>query len=196
MARINLLPWREALRQEQQKTFINALALAVLLTCFAFGAVYQYIESQKSYQGRRNAFLEKKIEEVNKKIEEIQKIKDKRDKLENKIEVIEDLQASRSEIVHVFDELRKVTPEGIFLTDFNQQGDKLMLKGRLTANSEVSALMDAIVESEWITLDGSGLKKIDGREHSEKEANSQFIILAKQLKTKDKKKDTDIVEGQ
>jgi len=189
MARINLLPWREALREEQQKTFINALALAVLVTCLLFGLVYQTIEGRKDYQTSRNDYLKAEIIKVDEKIAAIEKITNKKEKLSAKIEVIEDLQASRTEIVHVFDELRKLTPNGIYLTDFTQKGDKLTLKGRLTANSEVSALMDAIVASEWIDLEGSGLKKIDGRGRSEKEKNSEFIILAKQLKKKDKQKE-------
>jgi len=189
MARINLLPWREALREEQQKTFINALALSVLMTCLIFGLVYQYIEGRKDYQTIRNDYLKAEIAKVDEKIAEIKKITDKKEKLRDKIEVIEDLQASRSEIVHVFDELRKLTPEGIYLTNFTQKGDKLTLKGRLTANSEVSALMDAIVASEWMDLEGSGLKKIDGRARSETEKDSQFIILAKQIKKKDQQKE-------
>ncbi len=189
MARINLLPWREALREEQQKTFINALALSVLMTCLLFGLVYQYIEGRKDYQRSRNDFLKAEIVKVDEKIAEIKKITDKKEKLRAKIEVIEGLQSSRSEIVHVFDELRKLTPEGIYLTDFTQKGDKLTLKGRLTANSEVSALMDAIVASKWMDLEGSGLKKIDGRARSETEKDSQFIILAQQIKKKDQQKE-------
>ncbi len=188
MSKINLLPWREELREKQQKFFVNALVLSVLVTCLVFGGVYQYIEGKKSYQGKRNAFLEEKIAEVDKKIEEIKKIQAKKERLRTKIESIEGLQASRTEIVHVFDELKKITPEGIYLTEFIQLGDKLTFKGNSTANSEISALMDAIVDSEWLNLDGSGLKKIDGRKRSEKEKDSQFIIFAKQIRAKDKKK--------
>ena len=189
MARINLLPWREELRQEQQKTFINGLALSVLMTCLLFGLIYKHIEGRKDYQTSRNNYLKDEIVKVNEKIAAIEKITDKKEKLRAKIEVIEDLQASRTEIVHVFDELRRLTPEGLYLTEFTQKGDKLTIKGRLTANSEASVLMDAIVASEWVGLEGSGLKKIDGRDRSEKETKSQFIILAKQLKKKDKQKE-------
>lgn len=192
MAKINLLPWREELREKQQKTLINALALSVLMTCLLFGLVYQHIEGRKDYQISRNNYLKAEIVKVDEKIVAIEKITDKKEKLRAKIEVIEDLQASRTEIVHVFDELREFMPEGIYLTDFTQQGDKLTIKGRLTANSEVSALMDAIVTSEWVDLEGSGLKKIDGRGRSKEEINSEFIILAKQLKKKDKLKEDEV----
>ncbi len=189
MAKINLLPWREELKEKQQKTFINALVLSILATILLFGLLYKYIEGRKDYQTRRNDYLKAEIVKVDEKIAAIEKITDKKEKLRAKIEVIEDLQASRTEIVHVFDEMRKLTPEGIYLTNFTQKGEKLTIEGRLTANSEVSVLMDAIVASEWINLDGSGLKKIDGRDRTEKETNSQFIILGKQLKKKDKEKE-------
>lgn len=194
MARINLLPWREELREKHQKIFINALALAVLLTCFAFGAAYQYIEGRKDYQVSRNNYLKEEIKEVENKIAEIEKIDKEKERLRNKIEGIESLQASRSEIVHVFDELRRITPEGIYLTDFIQHGDLLTIKGRLTANSEVSVLMDAIDASDWLMLDGTGFDEIDGRARSEKEKDSKFVILAKQAKKKIKK-DTETEEG-
>ena len=180
MAKINLLPWREELREAQQKVFINVLAFSVLFTCFAFGGVYQYIEEQKDYQTTRNNYLEEEIKEVEKEIAEIEKIDSEKERLRNKIEGIESLQASRSEIVHVFDELRRITPEGIYLTDFIQHGKLLTIKGRLTANSEASALMDAIEESDWLMLDGTGFDEIDGRARSEKEKDSKFVILAKQ----------------
>jgi len=188
MTKINLLPWREELRKQQQQIFVNVLALSVLLTCLIFASVYQYIEGRIDYQKIRNSYLETQIAEVDKKIKEIKAIKEKRKLLRKKIEVIEDLQMSRTEIVHVFDELRKITPEGIYLTDFIQLGDKLTLKGWSKANSEVSALMDAIVNSKWIDLDGNGLKTIDSRKLATKGKESQITILAKQIKTKDKKK--------
>lgn len=195
MVKINLLPWREELRKEKQQIFLTALGAAVLLTCLLFGGGYWYLEDQKIYQTLRNKHLETKIAEVKKKIEKIDEIKAKKTKLREKIEVIESLQASRSEIVHVFDELRRITPVGIHLTNFIQLGDKLTLKGRTTAHSEVSALMDAIEASEWIGLEGIGLKNIDGRDRSEKETDSQFVILAKQLRKKSKEDEDDLEMG-
>lgn len=187
MAKINLLPWREALKKQQQQNFVIALSMAVIVSCILFGLIYLYIEDQKDYQNRRNQYLKKEIVAVDQKIAAIKKIEAEKEKLRAKIEVIEDLQASRSEIVHVFDELRRITPKGIYLTRFIQLEDKLTLEGRSTADSEVSELMDAIVDSEWLALDGNGLKAIDARERSEEKKYSQFVILAKQLKKRDKK---------
>ncbi|MDQ7089548.1 MAG: PilN domain-containing protein [Methylococcales bacterium] len=195
MVKINLLPWREELRKEKQQVFLTVLVAAIFLTCLLFGGVYWYIEDQKTYQTIRNTYLEDKIKEVEKKIKKIDKIKAERTKLRDKILVIEGLQASRSEIVHVFDDLRRITPKGIYLTDFIQLGEKLTFKGRTTAHSEVSALMDAIEASKWIGLEGTGLKNIDGRNRSEKETDSQFIILAKQLKKKPKEDADDLEMG-
>lgn len=191
MAKINLLPWREELKKQQQQDFITALVLAVLLTCLLFAGGYFYIEDRISYQNRRNNYLDAEIAKIEAKIKSINLIKDKKNKLRDKIEIIENLQASRSEIVHVFDELRKITPEGIYLTSFIQLEHKITLKGFLMANSEVPMLMDAIVKSEWLKLDGTGLKTIDGRERDEKEKYSQFVVLAKQVKRKDKKSDAE-----
>jgi type IV pilus assembly protein PilN len=193
MVRINLLPWREALRKQQQQNFLIALALSVIVSCILFALVYSYIEDKKDYQLRRNQYLEHEILEVDKQIKQIKTIEAEKEKLRAKIEVIEDLQASRSEIVHLFDELRRIMPSGIYLTSFVQLGDKLTLTGQSTAASEVSALMDAIEASEWLALDGNGLKTIDAREQTDdKKKHSKFIILAKQLRKKDQQKTTDV----
>ena len=200
MVRINLLPWREELHQYKQQEFLVSLGLAVLMTCFLFALGYFYLEGRKTYQGQRNAYLEAEIVKLDQKIATIKDINTKKNKLRDKIKIIEDFQANRSEIIHVIDELRKITPKGVSLSSFVQKEDKITLKGFLITDSEVPAtqLMDAIKQSVWLTLDGTGLKAVDGREREERKDNeleqveekkySQFTILAKQVKKKDKDK--------
>ena len=125
MVRINLLPWRDELRKKRQKEFLAAIGAGVLMTCFILLIVYLYIEGLKEYQGRRNSLLQNEIAVLDKKIQEIKDIEEKKNKLLTKIELIQKLQESRPEIVHLFDELAKTTPEGIYLTKFVQLGECL-----------------------------------------------------------------------
>lgn len=166
MARINLLPWREELRKQKQQDFLVGIGVGVFITCLILVAVYLYIEGLKDYQQRRNQILKDEIAIVDRKIKEIRDIEDKKSKLLTKIDVIQKLQESRPEIVHLFDELAKVTPDGIFLTKFVQAGKTLIIEGKAQSNARVSAYMRAIENSPWLmepkleVIKGKGDKKL------------------------------------
>lgn len=151
MAKINLLPWREELRKKRQQDFLISMGAGVGVTCILFGLVYMHIESLKDYQTQRNEKVQQEIKDVDKKIAEIKDIEAKKSKLNEKITLIQDLQASRPKIVHVFDELRKVTPVGIDLIDLKQKGIELQVNGKSVSNSVVSDYMNAIDKSAWLT---------------------------------------------
>lgn len=158
MAKINLLPWREEFRQKQQKDFVTALIVAAVVTSLLFAAGYFYIEGLKDHQERRNKIVQDEIKIVDQVITEIKDIEQKKDLLLTKIDVIQDLQESRSQVVHLFDELSKRTPEGVRLTKFVQVGKKLVLTGSAKTNARVSAYMRGVDSSLW--LDKPVLKEI------------------------------------
>jgi type IV pilus assembly protein PilN len=147
MARINLLPWREELRKKRQQDFLIAMGAGAVVTCILFAIFYVYIEGLKDYQTRRNQRLKEEIVIVDKKISEVKEIEEKKSKLNEKISLIQSLQASRPKIVHVFDELRKITPVGIYVTSFIQKGNELTIVGKSQSNSRVSEYMNAIDKS-------------------------------------------------
>lgn len=186
MVKINLLPWREENRQQRKQEFVAAIGTGVVLTGFLFSLVYFYIEGMKEYQQNRNDLLNQEITLVNRKIKEIKDIESKKNKLLTKIEVIQQLQESRPQIVHLFDELAKSTPEGIFLTQFKQSGKLLTFTGKAQSNARVSAYMRAIEKSPWMQL--PTLQVIQGKGKS-KVSNGQlndFSMVAKQGVSKPK----------
>lgn len=141
MTKINLLPWREELRRQKKQDFITAIGLSVLATIAILGMVHFYIEGLKDYQERRNKMLQDEIALLDKKIKEIKDIEEKKHKLLAKIDVIQKLQESRPEIVHLFDEVARTTPEGVFLTKFTQAASSLTFNGKSQSNARVSAFM-------------------------------------------------------
>ncbi len=169
MARINLLPWREQRRKQQQQDFLVAIGLAVAFTCVVLFAVYMHIEGMKEYQQQRNQRLQNEINVLNRKIKEIRDIEEKKNKLLTKIELIQKLQESRPEIVHLFDELPKVTPDGVYLTKFEQKGNNLFFSGKAQSNARVSALMRAIEHSPW--MHSPKLQVIKGKGGRQEEMN-------------------------
>jgi len=182
MARINLLPWREELRKKQQQDFATGIGAAVLFTALLLLLVYMYIEGLKEHQTSRNQLIKNEISVLDKKIAEIKDIEDKKNKLLTKIDVIQKLQESRPEIVHLFDELPKTTPDGVYLTKFVQLDDKLTIDGKAESNARVSAFMRAIDASPW--LNTPVLSVIKGQGKNDGQMND-FSMTAKQGKAVD-----------
>ncbi len=169
MAKINLLPWREELRRQQQQDFFIGIGIGVAITCALLFGVYLYIDDLKEYQQRRNQMLNSEIAIVSRKIKEIRDIENRKNKLLTKIELIQKLQESRPEIVHLFYELAKITPDGVFLTRFTQSGKLLTFTGKAQSNARVSAYMRAIEKSHW--LHSPKLKVIKGKANNKGRLN-------------------------
>jgi type IV pilus assembly protein PilN len=177
MAKINLLPWREEQRQLKKKEFISYIALAALATVIVMGLVHLYISGMKDYQEQRNKVLEEEIALLDKKIVEVKTIGEKKSKLLAKIDLVQRLQESRPEIVHLFDEIPRTTPDGVFLTKFSQMGSELTFEGKTQSNARVSAFMRAVEASAW--LQTPKLDVIKSPDKTNVEQNSDFIMRAK-----------------
>ena len=151
MARINLLPWREERRKQRQKEtglLLGAAAIGALLLSFI---IISYYNGQIDGQNERNTFLQDQIAEVKKKNEEIKLLEAKKAKLLARKEVIEKLQANRSQMVHLFDSLVRTIPDGAVLTSIKQDNETLTLEGRAQSNARVSTYMRNLEGSGWMT---------------------------------------------
>lgn len=147
MIRINLLPHREERRKALRQQFY---ALAGLVTVLA-GAIwflgYSYIDNRIESQAEKNAFLKKEITVLDEQIAEIKKLKEQTESLLARKQVIESLQANRSETVHLFNELARQLPGGIYLRSIKQEQQKITLIGYAQSNARVSTLMRNLDES-------------------------------------------------
>ena len=184
MAKINLLPWREELLKRKQKDFFNGIVLSVLVGIIIMGLLHAYMAGLEAYQEQRNQMLLNEIAELNKKIIAINSIEEKKKKLLAKIDLIQKLQESRPQIVHLFDEIPKVTPDGVFLTKFTQTGSELIFEGKSQSNARVSAFMRAIEASPWLqtpklTVIQSNLQPSN---KTDTEQLSDFMLHAEQKK--------------
>ena len=151
MARINLLPWRAERRKLRQKDFLGMLGLAVAAGVLASFLVVSWYNSRLGNQNARNEFLKGEIAKVDIQIKEIEELDKKKGKLLARKEVIEQLQANRSQMVHLFDSLVRTIPDGVSLTSIKQEGDILTLGGRSQSNARVSTYMRNLESSGWMT---------------------------------------------
>ena len=151
MARINLLPWREERRKARQKEFFGMLGLAVVAGILVSILIYSLYGGWIAGQNSRNEYLRGEIAKVDGQIKEIQELDKKKSKLLARKEVIEQLQANRSQMVHLFDSLVRTIPDGVALTAIKQEGDILTLSGRSQSNARVSTYMRNLESSGWMT---------------------------------------------
>lgn len=151
MARINLLPWRAERRKQRQKEFGVMLGLAALAGVVLWFLVNSYYNSQIEGQNERNAYLQEQIKQLDTQITEIEELDRQRARLLARKEVIEQLQANRSQMVHLFDSLVRTIPDGAVLTTIKQEGEKLTLEGRSQSNARVSTYMRNLESSGWMT---------------------------------------------
>lgn len=147
MIRINLLPHREERRKALRQQFYALAGLVTVLAGLIWFVGYSYIENQIEHQAAKNAFLKKEIAVLDEQIAEIKKLKEQTESLLARKQVIESLQANRSETVHLFNELARQLPSGIYLRSIKQEQQKITLIGYAQSNARVSTLMHNLDES-------------------------------------------------
>lgn len=151
MARINLLPWREELRQQRQKNLIAALIIAGLIAVAIVGVAWYTVNQAITFQANRNEFLQSETRLLDRKIREIKDLEKVKNQLLARMDVIESLQDSRKQPVHFFNELTATLPEGVYVLSVVQKGEAITVSGRAQSNARVSEYMRNIVGSRWFT---------------------------------------------
>lgn len=150
MARINLLPWREQLREERKQRFLVTLAGVFVV---AAGTVFlgdQYLSGAIEKQSARNDFVSKEIAVLDARIKEISELKARRQQLLERMKIIQDLQGNRPIIGRVFDQLVRTLPDGVYFTGVKMAEKNIAIVGAAVSNNRVSSLMRNLDASEWL----------------------------------------------
>ena len=150
MIRINLLPHRAEKRRAKQIQFIAFSVISVVLGAVIVGFVHVAIMAQIDYQERRNAYLSKEIVILDKQIDEIKKLREQTKSLLARKTVVENLQSTRADVVHLLDQMLRILPDGVYLKSLKQTGNKISLVGYAQSNARVSTLMRSIEDSPWL----------------------------------------------
>lgn len=149
MANINLLPWREERRQELRKEFLVILAGTAVFALLAVLVANRVYTGWIDNQSNRNAYLQRNIDELNRQVQEIKELEAKRRQLIDRMKVIQDLQGTRPLVVHVFDELVRTLPDGVFYQSLARADKKIEISGVAESNNRVSSLMRQMDKSDW-----------------------------------------------
>ena len=150
MPRINLLPWREQERTIRRREFTVAACGAIVAAAVFVGGGKLVYASWTDSQTEKNNLLKKEIVKLDAQIADIQDLETRKQRLVARMEIIEKLQRKRPEIVHLFDEIVKTVPDGIYLTAIKQSGNRLEIHGIAQSSTRVSTFMRNIDSSVWM----------------------------------------------
>ena len=151
MVRINLLPHREQKRQARQRQFVSLAIGLAILAIGTIGLGHVLIAAQIENQNGRNKLLTTEIAKLDEQIKEIDRLRDQTQALLARKQVVETLQANRTEAVHLLDQLVRQLPDGVYLKSVRQQGTRVTLVGYAQSNARVSTLMRNVESSPWLS---------------------------------------------
>jgi len=174
MPRINLLPWREAERKRKRQEFILSVGAAVATAALVVLLGRWQMSAAIEHQNERNQIISDEITVLDEQIQEILGLERQKDRLLARMEIIETLQRSRPEIVHVFDEVVRMLPEGVYLTYLKQNGTRFEIRGVAQSSTRVSAFMRNIDSSEWLADPSLQIVQRSGA------GGSEFTLFANQ----------------
>ncbi len=180
MARINLLPWREKIRKQRKQEFLVVLGIVFALTGALLFGVHLYQDDRVAYQQLRIDRVKNEIRLLNSEISEIGTIEATRRNLKARIDKVIALERNRAEIVHLFSEISKHIPKGVFLTGLTQAGNKITIRGMAQDNNDISRYILNLEKSAW--LDNLGLEIIThkGSKGDGIAVSSEFSLTAEQ----------------
>ena len=177
MPRINLLPWREQQRTERKKSFGVGMAAGGLAAFAVAGAGFLLMNAALDGQTARNQRLSEEIKILDKQIEEINSLEQQKQQFIARMEIIEKLQRSRPEIVHVFDTFVKTIPDGTYLTALTQTDQRFKIQGVAQSATRVSSFMRSLEASQW--LKEPELERVESKKGNA--LGSDFTLFAKQV---------------
>ena len=174
MTEINLLPWRERKREQNKKMFTTMLLISVIFAAAMVFLINYYASHLVNNQRERNDILQKEIHALDDEIKEIKTLKKIREGLISRMSIVQNLQSTRTLMVHLFDELIKVMPSGVYVTKMERKSDLVSLWGYSESNANVSILMRSIENNNWIQ--SPTLTEIKKMEDKKQPADSEFIL--------------------
>ena len=176
MAHINLLPWREELRKEQKQRFAVLSLLTVVLAGLVTLYAHLHIGGLLDDQSARNEYLKTETAALDQRIKEIKDLEAIRAKLQARINIIQQLQRSRPGVVHLFDELARTLPNGVYLNGISQKEMAVTVNGIAQSNARVSAFMRDVEASKWISSPKLGIISSSTQEQMARSNNFTLLV--------------------
>lgn len=182
MTRINLLPWREELREERKRQFLVVLVMVLLLALAVLFAASRYFSMSIDNQRSRNDFIRAENAALDVRIKEISELRARRQQLIERMKIIQDLQGNRPIVSRIFDQLVRTIPDGVYFTSLKLTGSTLAVEGEAESNSLVSNLMRNQDASDWLTAPNLTEVKAVSTDGDGVDQASRFKLTVRQTK--------------
>lgn len=151
MILINLLPHREERRKRRRQLFFGGLTVSAVAGAVIVGLWYLVLQQMISSQEDRNTYLAEQIRVLDEEIKNIATLRSEIDALKARQKAVEDLQTDRNMPVHLLNELVRQTPEGIYLSQIKQEGQRVTVSGIAQTNERVAEfLRNTANSSPWL----------------------------------------------
>lgn len=181
MTEINLLPWREYRREKEKKLFTTMTLIGIIIAVVIVFLINYYAVHLKNNQTLRNEMMRVEITRFDEQIKEIKTLKQVREGLISRMSIVQNLQSTRTLMVHLFDELIKVMPQGVYVTKLERQNDVVSVWGYAESNTNISLLMRSIENNAWIHSPVlTEIKKMDEKKQAaDNEFKLSFVLKPK-----------------
>jgi type IV pilus assembly protein PilN len=184
MAHINLLPWRERLREERKREFFTILIGVVIISAGVLFLVDRYFNGEIDTQVSRNGFLQEEITVLDARVAEINQLRQQKEDIRSRMNVITDLQGTRPVIVRIFDELVKTLPDGVHYESLERVENTISIVGIAESYARITELLRRLDDSEWFQeSDLDDISAVPASEGSLSQAFTFTLSLNLQLPT-------------
>ncbi len=166
MANINLLPWRERLREERKREFVTLLVAVVIISAGVLFLVDRYFNAEIAIQMARNDYLRTEIAVLHERVAEINQLRQQKEDIRSRMNVISGLQGTRPAIVRIFDELVKTLPDGVYYNSVSRVDNTISIAGIAESYARITELHRRLDDSDWFQdsdlEDISAITSVDG----------------------------------
>ncbi|MGE8551170.1 MAG: PilN domain-containing protein [Acinetobacter calcoaceticus] len=149
MATINLLPWRDGLREQRKKQFIIFCFGVVVLGITTVFSGWFYLNQKLNDQEQANQLITSTNQSLDQQLKTLNGLQEQRDAIIERMKLIQGLQSQRPVVVRLVDELVRVTPAAMYLTKFSRTGDKFTIEGKAESPNTVAELLRNLEASPW-----------------------------------------------
>ena len=163
LIKINLLPYREEIKQRKRQQFkilmLSSLLIGVGLSAIAYLAINNAISDQEN----RNAFLEAEITKLDNDLGEIKKLQQEKENFLAKKQKVEELQEKRSQAAYIIDSLNVVIPDNTYITSLDAENPtSYKITGRAISDNKIAMFMRSLPSTGIFTQpELLEIKKID-----------------------------------
>lgn len=150
MARINLLPWRQEVRERNNKEFLTLVIAVLALSLLGAFAAWSYYKNTLTSQQQANERIKQENAKLDQALKEIDSLEKQREDIIARMKVIQDLQGRRPIPVRVWDDIARIIPAQLYLTNMKRENNLITFTGKADNPNVISTFMRSLDSSQWL----------------------------------------------